>query len=197
MVHVYVANVSVLPEPVECLDIMKALPTERKKKILNCKQKQKRSQCLGAGLLLDKVLSRYGISSELVHADSNGKPIVDGIYFNLSHSGEFVICAVSEKPVGCDIELLKDAPKRVAERTFSDAEKEHLQQFSGDEYNREFFRIWTKKESYLKMTGKGIRVPLDKLELKDCYVQEYEIPGYQITVCAEEKEFADIIWEQM
>lgn len=195
MVHLYAANVSALPEPLECPDIMKELPKERKKKILSCKQKQKRLQCLGAGLLLNMVLSRYGILSETVCVDSNGKPIVDGIYFNLSHSGDLVICAVSEKPVGCDIEKIKDAPKQVAERSFTDAEKEYLQQFSGDAYNREFFRIWTEKESYLKMTGQGIRIPLDTLEIKDCYMQEYEIQGYQIMVCAKENEFAQLSWE--
>ena len=176
---------------------MKALPTERRKKILSCKQKQKRLQCLGAGLLLNKVLSRYGISSELVYVDSNGKPIVDGIYFNLSHSGDLVICAVSEKTVGCDIEKIKDAPKQVAERSFSEEEREHLKTYSGYEYNREFFRIWTRKESYLKMTGAGLRVPLNMLEIKDCYMQEYEIPGYQISVCAQENEFAELVWKNV
>lgn len=197
MVHLYVANISALLEPLECPDVMNGLPTERKEKILSCKQKQKRLQCLGAGLLLNKVLSRYGISLELVYTETNGKPVVDGICFNLAHSGDLVICAVSEKPVGCDIEKIKDAPKRVAERSFTDAEKEYLQRFSGDAYNREFFRIWTKKESYLKMIGTGIRVPLDTLEIKDCHVQEYEVTGYQITVCAEENEFAELSWEEI
>lgn len=197
MVYLYVTDISALPEPMEYPEIMEGLLAERQKKILSCSHKQKRAQSLGAGLLLNKVLCRYGISPEKVCTDSNGKPVVDGIYFNLSHSGEMVVCAVSEKPVGCDIEQIKDAPKRVAERSFSTAEKEHLKQFSGEAYNREFFRIWTKKESYLKMTGQGIRVPLDKVELKDCFVQEYEMPGYQITVCAEENEFAELSWEKL
>ena len=195
MVYIYVANISKLLDPLENPDIMNMLPQKRQEKILACKQKQKRLQSLGAGLLLDKVLCRYGILSDKVYEDKNGKPVVDGICFNLSHSGDLVICVVGEKSVGCDIEKMKDAPKRVVERSFTDEEKEYLQNFSGDAYNQEFFRIWTKKESYLKMTGQGIRIALDTLEIKNCYIQEYELPGYCITVCAEEQEFAELSWE--
>ena len=195
MVYIYVANISKLLDPLESPDIMSKLPIKRQEKILACKQKQKRLQSLGAGLLLNRVLCRYGFSSEMICVDKNGKPVVDGICFNLSHSGDLVICAVSEKSVGCDIEKIKDAPKRVVERSFLDEEKKYLQNFSGDAYNREFFRIWTKKESYLKMTGQGIQIPLDTLEIKNCHVREYEVPGYYITVCAEDHEFAELSWE--
>lgn len=197
MVSLYVTNVSELPDPVEDTKVMEELSKERQKRILSCRREQQRLQSFGAGLLLNKILGRQGILPEMVRIDKNGKPEVDGICFNLSHSGDIVICAVSEKPVGCDIEQLKDAPKQVAERSFTEEEKEYLRQFSEEEYNREFFRIWTRKESYLKMTGTGIRVPLNKLEIKDCFIKEYEIPGYQITVCAKENEFADLIWEIM
>ena len=54
-----------------------------------------------------------------------------------------------------------------------------------------------KKESYLKMLGTGIRVPLNELEIQDCYLKEYEIQGYQITVCAKEDKFSDLIWENI
>ncbi len=195
MVYVYVADISTLPEPLENVQVMEGLPIERQKKILTAKQKQKRLQSLGAGLLLNDVLHRYGISVDTLRTDENGKSLVDGMYFNLSHSGDYVICAVSEKPVGCDIEKIKEAPTQVEKRAFSPEENAYLKQFSGDAYNREFFRFWTKKESFLKMKGIGIRVPLQTLEMTECYFKEYEIPGYQVTVCAEENEFAEICWE--
>lgn len=197
MVNLYVADISALLDPFDYPKVMEGLSEERKKKILNCKQKQKRLQSLGAGILLNKVLRRYGTLPERVRTEPNGKPVVDGICFNLSHSGELVICAISQKPVGCDIEQLNDAPKCVVEHAFSVAEKEYLQQFSGVAYNREFFRIWTKKESFLKMTGMGIRVPLHTLEIKGCYLKEYEIPGYQVTVCSEENTFSELFWVEI
>ena len=79
--------------------------------------------------------------------------------------------------------------------------------FEGDVRTSEFFRLWTMKESYLKMTGEGISFPLNRIEFKlgepigvyrdgekcDCHVREYEIPGYKVSVCAEEDEFAEKI----
>lgn len=197
MVDLYVADISSVLEPLEYPEIMEKLPLERQNKILKSMQKSKRLQSLGAGLLLNRVFHIHGIPLDTLRTDINGKPIVDGICFNLAHSGNYVICAVSNRQVGCDIEQIKEAPKQVEDRVFSPEEKEYLKRFSGDVYNREFFRLWTKKESFLKMTGTGIRVPLNTLEIKDCYLKEYEIPGYQVTVCAEENEFAELSWENV
>lgn len=197
MVYLYATDVSSLSDPLECPKVMEELPIERQKKILNAKKQQNRLQSLGAGLLLNYVLHRYGISVDTLRTDEHGKPIVNGICFNLSHSGDYVICAVSERPVGCDIEQIKEAPKLVAERAFSVEENAYLKSFSGDAYNREFFHLWTKKESFLKMKGIGIRVPLQTLEMTKCYFKQYEISGYQVTVCAEECEFEEIIWKKI
>ncbi len=195
MVYVYGINISKFPDPLEEPDIMMGLPEERKRKILSYKQKEKRLQSVGAGWLLKRVLNRHAVSTETLRTEASGKPIVDGICFNLSHSGDIVICAVGQQSVGCDIEKLKDAPKTVG-RMFSAEERESLQQLAGEGYNREFIRLWTRKESYLKMTGVGIRVPLDKLEMNDCYIKEYTLPMYQIAVCAKEDVFSELIWEE-
>lgn len=198
MVYLYAADVSSLPDPTEDFKVMEGLPKERINKILNAKHKQKRLQSLGAGLLLEKVLNRHGISSETIQLEEGGKPKAEGICFNLAHSGDYVLCAVSDRPVGCDIEQLRKAPKPVAERNFTTEELAYLQEFSGETYSREFFRIWTKKESYLKMLGIGIRVPLHTLQVGPSYhLHEYDISGYQITVCAEETEFGELSWVEL
>lgn len=197
MVYLYAADISALLEPMEHPEVMEGLSEERKKKILAAKQKQKRLQSLGAGLLLKYVFHKHGFSSNTLRTDTNGKPIAEGICFNLSHSGNYVVCAVSDRQVGCDIEKIKEAPTQVEKRAFSPEENAYLKQFSGDAYNREFFRLWTEKESFLKMKGIGIRAPLQTLEITECYFKEYEIPGYQVTVCAEENEFAEIIWKKI
>lgn len=197
MVYLYVADISGLSEPMECQELMKELPMERQQKIAQYKQKKSRMQSLGAGLLLNKVLKKHGIPVDTLRTDASGKPVVEGICFNLSHSGTHVICAVSQKPVGCDIEEVKNAPKQIEGRAFSPEERIHLKELDCDAYNREFYRLWTRKESFLKMKGIGIRVSLQTLELTGCYFKEYELPGYQVTVCAEENEFSEIIWEKL
>lgn len=194
MVELYGAEISELPDPLQVPEILQGLPRERQDKILRTKQKQKRLQSLGAGLLLADILTQRGISMETLHTEDNGKPVADGVHFNLAHSGNMVICAVGNRQVGCDIEQLKSVSTTMGVRIFSDAERRRLAQLSKEAYLREFYRIWTMKESYVKMTGIGLRVPLDTLEIKDCYLKEYSIPGYQIAVCAKEKEFSPFVW---
>ena len=68
-----------------------------------------------------------------------------------------------------------------------------------------FYRLWTWKESYVKMTGEGMKLPLQDFEILPegeriqvrrgdkilpCYMMEYHIPEYKVSVCAEEEEFA-------
>ncbi len=195
MVELYGAEISGLPDPLHVPEILQGLPKERQEKVLRAKQRQKRLQSLGAGLLLADILEQHGISMGTLRTEDYGKPVADGIQFNLAHSGNMVICAVGNRQVGCDIEQIKPVSKDMETCIFSDAEREKMTQFSKETYLRDFYRIWTRKESYLKMTGIGLRVPLDTLEIKDCYLKEYSIPGYQITVCAKETEFTPFLWK--
>lgn len=195
MVELYGAEISELPDPLLVPEILQGLPKARQEKVLRAKQRQKRLQSLGAGLLLADILTQRGISMETLRTEVCGKPVVDGIHFNLAHSGNMVICAVGNRQVGCDIEQIKPMSKNMEARNFSVTERERLAQLSKEISLREFYRIWTMKESYLKMTGIGLRVPLDTLEIKDCYLKEYSIPGYQITVCAKETEFSTFEWK--
>lgn len=199
-------NVTSLPDPREFPEIMNGLPEERKQKTLRYKQLNDRKQSLGAGLLLEKVLRIRGKSMETIRYGEHGKPEIDGIYFNLSHSHDIAVCAVSDKPVGCDVEKIEEVTKRIAERFFTENEIAYLERFEEEEKLNEFFRIWTMKESYMKMTGEGMSLGLknfefifrDKVEvyrennLCSCTIKEYEIPGYKLTVCAEETEFAEL-----
>lgn len=207
MVHVYATNITNLPDPLEEPQLMEKLLENRKQKIMSCKQQEARKQSLGAGLLLQHVLDSHGVSAQAIQFGVNGKPEVEGIYFNLSHSKNMVVCAVSDKPVGCDIEKIAEAPHKVAERFFGENEIKYLAQFSDEEKNKEFYRLWTMKESYIKMTGEGMQLPFNQFEIRleerakvlrdekiqNCFIKEYEKPGYRLTVCAEEEEFSEQI----
>ena len=220
MVYIYAVHITYLPDPQEFPEFMEKLPKVRKLKIKKCKQLQARKQSAGAGLLLGYILKEYGLSDAKIKFGSNGKPEIEGIFFNLSHSKNMVICAVSDKAVGCDIEQVSVAPEKVAERFFSEAEQRYLSQYSGEEKNKEFYRLWTMKESYMKMTGEGMRLLLHQFELhfgecvqlyrdgslQDCFIKEYELLQdetllYQVSVCAEEDTFAEQVtfktWEEL
>lgn len=89
--------------------------------------------------------------------DASGRPYVDipSLYLSVSHSGDMVVCAVSDRPVGIDVEKIKD-------RCFGSADKicseEELDYINGSA--KRFLEVWTAKEAYSKMTGEGIKAIL-------------------------------------
>lgn len=88
------------------------------------------------------------------------------VEFNISHSGNMVVCAVDNKPVGIDIEQIHPIDLTVAKRICTDEEMLYLfghipmeQDFAyttDTEILTRFFEIWTKKEAYGKCMGNGI-----------------------------------------
>lgn len=88
-----------------------------------------------------------------------GKPYAVGLqaHFNISHSGHYVVCAVSRRSVGIDIERMRPIREKLARKVCTQAEWEWYQRAAGSEdATRRFFRIWTTKEAYFKWLGSGI-----------------------------------------
>lgn len=135
----------------------------------------------------------------------NGKPYLKNYpyYFNLSHSGEYIFCAVSFNEIGVDIQWEKPLKNdRVARRFFSEEEKKALAA-CGTEQERQqlFYRLWACKEAYGKLTGQGIAATLERDmglknntshgvteayysgSLQKFILEEYQIEDYQIAVC--------------
>ncbi|MBR5558822.1 MAG: 4'-phosphopantetheinyl transferase superfamily protein [Oscillospiraceae bacterium] len=87
----------------------------------------------------------------------NGKPVLKGgpdLHFSVSHSGKWWVCAFGPQEVGLDVQ--KNRPCRaqaLAKRFFHPDEAAYLQ--SKDFSLQEFYRLWTAKESYVKLSGRG------------------------------------------
>lgn len=207
MVKVFALDIQELGDPLKNPELMEKIPEYRQQKIMKCKQADARIRSLGAGLLLKQVLKLYGLDEAATSYGENGKPEIAGLCFNLSHSGEMVVCAVGSAPVGCDIEKIHKSSSRIARRYFCESEREYLDSLGGEEKTEEFIRLWTIKESYLKMTGEGMKIPLNQFEvvlgtpiqiyrdgvLVDCVVMEYELEGYKLTVCSKEEQGTNTI----
>lgn len=126
-----------------------------------------KKRSLFAELLLRYILNRhFSIADTELNFEKNkyGKPILSDyqdIFFNYSHSGSWVLCAVGGEPVGVDVEVIKAKDLDIAKRFFTSEEYRWLQ--SVDEKKRDecFYRLWTLKESYIKAEGKGLSIPLD------------------------------------
>ena len=173
----------------------KLLPNEglwayRKEKILRLKKAEDRTLTLAAGLLARRAFLKMGVPFSALSTEKGGKPLVtDGKhFFNLSHSGEYAICAYGSSPVGVDIQKQKPDRFHITERCFTKREQALIR-----EYGSEMFtRIWARKESYLKYTGQGIRVPLNSFEVLPekqtlpVFFQEFALERYQIALCSGE-----------
>ena len=121
------------------------------------------------GVLLSKyaISKAFGIPEDEILFEKNkyGKPHVvgrSGVHYNISHSGEYVVCAVGESPVGIDVQEIKDGSLDIADRFFSGEEKAELATKEGDARRKLFYDIWSLKEAYIKCIGMGLSKPLDE-----------------------------------
>jgi 4'-phosphopantetheinyl transferase len=101
---------------------------------------------------------------------ASGKPALVGVTdapaFNLAHSGNWCVCAVAKAgEIGIDIETLNTELDyaKLAELFFSVAEKRCLQACPQHRRRRFFFRIWTRKEAWLKGKGSGFSDPVQDI----------------------------------
>jgi 4'-phosphopantetheinyl transferase len=104
---------------------------------------------------------------------------LQNIHFNISHSANYVACAIADSPVGIDIEGRRKVNSAVAKRYFTDEEIESIH--SDDD----FFKIWTFKEALGKYTGDGLLPVIGKSErdvLDDVSVNRYTYGDFQICV---------------
>ena len=117
-----------------------------------------------AGELLARrmIAERLGIPAEdiVFGRTARGKPYAVGlpVEFSVSHSGNLVICAAADKPVGADIQIIRPVKDRLITRVCSERELDYVISAgsSPSEKLPRFFRVWTGKEAYLKYTGTGI-----------------------------------------
>lgn len=97
-----------------------------------------------------------------------GKPVIKGAnecQFSLSHSGKWVVCAVSSSLVGIDIEKKDERHTQIAKNYYTEYENNRIQMISDYEGRiEEFYKIWTLKESYMKITGLGLYKGTDTFE---------------------------------
>ncbi len=150
-------------------------------------------------VLLGYILNKnYGIESFSYRYGENGKPYLENsdVYFNISHSGNMVLCSISEYETGCDIEKIKDYNPKIAKRFFTEKETNLLENKDTEDYI--FARLWTLKESILKKSGRGISGGLDTYCFSDyadkevfsahgCNFLCYPHGEYMISVCSADK----------
>ena len=199
--EVYYAAIEELEDEALAKRLLLKLPEKRRERILRCSRQIDVHRSLAAWTLFSYGWKRFDGSGEepVIRYNAYGKPYLAGnpLYFNLSHAGNYAVAAFADAPVGVDMEQFGRAKETVAKRFFTEEEQKMLAGSldEPEEWQRRFAWIWTRKESYIKAVGEGMRIPLDSFcVLLDgdkegyCY-QSIPVPeGFYTSVCCQKKE---------
>ena len=192
---------------------------QRKEKIAKLKHEDDKQLSRAAELLLLYGLTQIDPAIKLppdITVEESGNLRLHGtdpeVFFNLSHAKEYAACAISDEPVGIDVECVKTRDVQHMEKILHPQEAAILGFITNPEEKKKFFyECWVTKESYLKNLGCGLRVrPSDfavneeKLEtekegLEKRYVHIYKATeiknadwkfdaSYRLAVCTAKKE---------
>lgn len=132
--------------------------TKEKMQKLNQKRAKKLSVAAGA-LVRSAIAEEFNIDKDAIRfrRDKKGKPYTESakVEFSISHSKNIAVCAISDRPVGIDIEKMRDVNFNVAKKLFTPDEQNYVFQIKKLQKQR-FFEVWTRKEAYVKLIGFGI-----------------------------------------
>jgi len=203
----YVADVGSLENKALFEQWYRAVSPDRREKVDRMRFDKDKRLSLGAGALLKIALKEAGLEDYTLTKEKNQKPCLDGmvdIKFNLSHSGNKVMCVISDCDIGCDVQKITNIDMDLAKRFFFSDEYDALRQCENSEERKDlFFRYWTLKESFMKVTGLGLMLPLDdfciRINGEEVYVSQqldhrryyfYEFDpkdGYKYALCSADK----------
>jgi len=138
-----------------------------------------------------RAISRHVLASYSNHdparlqftVGEHGKPGLVGqsLHFNISHSDHLLLMAVANFPdIGVDIEVIKPRINLdgLARRCFSVSELAAWQSAPKVQSKEVFYRLWTKKEAFVKAIGRGIAMGLDQCEM------DWEVGGQLLSIPA-------------
>ncbi len=158
-------------------------------KYMSAKIKKVAGQELVSGYLLNKYLGIDQDEQITYNEYKKPSPATGSIFFNLSHSEDYVVLAISDCNVGVDVEKIGICHEATVKKIFSTKQKEELSCLEGDAKNEAFFRMWTACEAMLKLKGTGFGEEWDKdvPPVENCRIYTERFNDY-ILSCATEAE---------
>jgi 4'-phosphopantetheinyl transferase len=172
--EVHVWRIALAPTPEELTALYERLAANERERADRFVVAAARTQFVAARAALRALIAGYLRRSP---ADISfqigplGKPSVaagEPFFFNLSHSREMALVAVTgEGEIGVDVEQVREMSSReqLAERFFHPNEVATLGQLPVTQRAIGFFNAWTRKEAFLKATGKGISFGIERVEV--------------------------------
>lgn len=177
------------------------LSAYRREKLAALKVPRTRSESVFSELLLRYALSDSGFPVDTplaIEAGEHGKPYLTGgeCFFSISHSAGAVLCALSDREIGADLQIRTKAKPPLMERFFSEDERKYI--LSAENTEEAFTEIWTKKESWCKLSGLGLALPLKSFSVLDESISPLMLHRrageYHMSVCGEAARGGEIEW---
>lgn len=221
MITLYAVRNTVCWDSLEVKRALENVPLADQSRILKYQKNEDKMRALLAVLL-----SRYALGTALqtpmdeviIDRDDNGRPFLKRQVkwkgdFNLSHSGDWVVCAItSEGKVGVDTERIDEIDINLFKGVLTRNEMELLTANNGESIPL-FYRLWSRKESFVKALGTGLSLPLDNYEflptsMKACYqvhqldegivtswhCKDFHLDkGHSLAVCSDKPPFPESI----
>ena len=200
---VYAASIAPLEDAVLYGRAHARVPRVRQEKADRYGNGNVRRRSLAAALLLHYGLQQAGRDATQASFAYNaqGKPYIprEKLCFNLSHSGDWAVCAIAGCEVGCDVEKVTKCNMGIVERFFCREERDDIAAQPSDNAQAErFFRYWTLKESFMKATGLGMKLGFNTFRIglgetvrvwhtvnrqTYSFCEFADLPGYKCALC--------------
>lgn len=145
------------------------LTPSRKEHIDRFRKAEDRRRSLAGELLAQRLLrEKFNVTDAVLYRSENGQPALCGcdLFVSIAHCGDMAVCAVSEEPVGIDIERIRPMDLAAARHVCVAEELQYLLEGNPIPEKgtlcedavllRRFYEIWTAKEAYFKKQGTGI-----------------------------------------
>lgn len=177
-------NCSYLRAPAAFDSAINYVDDVRKAKITACDNIENQCLSLGAGLLARYLLQRHGLSTKQMYFDDNGKPRIKGetFFISMSHAGDWAMAGLSSKPIAVDVERYQTDQWNIAKHFFTKKEQDALH--SDVDATACFWRLWSRKECFIKQYGLQDLRSISVLEdPPDSRFWDFTLPGYSCVAC--------------
>lgn len=171
MVNVLIAENSTRLQRQQLEFLMLTIPHHLRKQAMTYRRWEDSQAYLLGKFLLATGLEKYGMNKRLLDAlkcTPYGRPYLDvpDFDFNISHSGKYVICAISNTcKLGIDIEEIREI--EINDFTGQFNEEAMFKIATAKDIYKEFFRHWTRKEAVIKADGRGLGIPINEIGMEN------------------------------
>ena len=162
MTLVYAADIRQTPGDRQ-ESLLNRLPVQMQAKYHSFRRESDRRRFLLGKALLMEGLGRSGLD-DLRFTEFNKPYIAGAASFNISHSGDYVLCAFSDDgPVGVDVEHIQTADLDDISRVLTEKEKSSL--LGQQDLTGFFYYLWTRKEAIAKADSRGMSLGLEQVDV--------------------------------